>query len=140
MNDSKISFNFMLNNESISQNLLFSTTNTIQEVISVIWNCLDYNDPLIAQLENHEMTLFTQYKVKLSNECKIQDLINEGVIYNEDIIYISINLHGSRVNKYIEYFTHYLKYFCLKINFMDEYPNSFYDFPNHNYLFYWNIK
>ena len=50
------------------------------------------NDTVAADKtwENHEMTLFTQYKVKLSNECKIQDLINDGIIYNEDIIYITI--------------------------------------------------
>tara|TARA_B100001540_G_C15764617_1_gene623363 strand:+ start:1217 stop:1657 length:441 start_codon:yes stop_codon:yes gene_type:complete len=140
MNKSNVVFHFMLNNESITQSLTFQKTNTIEEMISIIWNCLDYNDPLIAQLENHHMVLFTQYKVKLNNSLKIQDLIDDGVLYNEDIIYITINLHSSTINKYIENFTNYLKYFCLYFNYTDEHPNSLYDFPNHNYLFYWNVN
>lgn len=132
-----ITLHFGLNNETPTKEIEIDLNTTIEKVKDIIWNHLDYSNPSISLLNNHRMLLFTQFKNELNDSHTLAHYVSSGLIYNEDIVLVSIHLHTSLLGKYIDTFFTQIKYYCVNSFANRDYFNMFSEKSNHNYLFYW---
>lgn len=132
-----ITLHFGLNNETPTKEIEIDLNTTVEKVKDIIWQQLDYSNPSISLLNNHRMLLFTQFKNELNDSHTLAHYVSSGLIYNEDIILVSIHLHTSLLGKYIDTFFTQIKYYCVNSFTNHDYFNVFVEKSNHNYLFYW---
>ena len=134
-----ISLHFGLNNETPTKEVEIDINASIETVKDLIWQHLEYSNPSISLLNNHKMLIFTLFKNELEDSYTLSHYVSNGLIYNEDILYVSIHLHTSAIGKYIDTISTYINCFCVNLFSNPDYFNLFTEKPNHNYLFYWKI-
>lgn len=132
-----ITLHFGLNNETPTKEIELDINMAIENVKDLVWQHLDYSNPSISLLNNHKMLLFTQFKNELEDAHTLAHYVSSGMIYNEDILYVSIHLHTSIFGKYLDTFSRHIKYYCVNLFAPHDYFNLFTEKANHNYLFYW---
>ena len=134
-----ITLHFGLNNETPTKEIEFDLNDSIEKVKDIIWDHLDYSNPSISLLNNHKMLLLTQFKNELEDSYTLAHYMSSGLIYNEDILLVSIHLHTSPIGKYIDKLSSHLKCICINLFADSDYFNLFSEKANHNYLFYWKF-
>ena len=97
----------------------------------------DLNNPEDLTEINREPWGKTVLKNELNDSHTLAHYVSSGLIYNEDIVLVSIHLHTSLLGKYIDTFFTQIKYYCVNSFTNRDYFNVFSEKSNHNYLFYW---
>lgn len=128
-----INLNFTLTNDSESKTLRLYKSETIKSVKILLRRGLVCQTSWTPQQLHYKIKLYNKYYKELTDDCSLKELINNGILWNNDDIQIIIEVDSGRVIHYYDKAVKILRDLCLGV-----YLEQIREDPNHNYMFSWN--
>lgn len=131
----RIRLNFILSLDSIPRPLELWRNETVKSVKTQLRRGLSCETDWTPQQIHYTIALYNQYYQELPDSESLVNLIKDGIIWNEDDIYMIITVNSGRMIDTWDTFAHYLRKVCIGIR-----PITVREEPNHNYMFSWLEK
>ena len=105
---------------------------TVRSVKTVLRRGISCETNWTPQQSHYTIRLYNQHYQELDDKMSLMNLVEEGVIWNEDDIYMILEVDSGRFVTYIDKFIKNIRFCCIGM-----YPLSVRENPNHNYMFQW---
>lgn len=130
-----IRLNFILSLDSVPRPLELWKYETVKSVKTHLRRGLSCETNWTPQQIHYTITLYNQHYQELPDDESLANLIRDGVIWNEDDIYMIMTVNSGRMVDTWDTFTRYLRKMCIGLR-----PVIIREDPNHNYMFSWLEK
>ena len=131
----RIRLNFILSLDSVPRPLELWRYETVKSVKTHLRRGLSCETDWTPQQVHYTIALYNQHYEKLPDGESLANLVKDGVIWNEDDVYMIMTVDSGRVVDVWDTFTRYLRRVCIGIH-----PRMVREDPNHNYMFSWLEK
>ena len=130
-----IRLNFILSLDSVPRPLELSRYETIKSIKNLLRRGISCQTDWTPQQVHYNITLYNQHYTELPDEESLSNLERDGIIWNEDNIFMILTVDSGRVIDKIDIFSQYLRKICIGLR-----PMTVREDPNHNYMFTWIEK
>lgn len=131
----RIRLNFILSLDSVPRPLELCIYETVKSVKTQLRRGISCETDWTPQQIHYTITLYNQHYQELPDCESLANLMKDGVIWNEDDIYMIVAVDSGRMVDVWDTFTRYLRKVCIGIR-----PIMVREDPNHNYMFSWLEK
>ena len=131
----RIRLNFILSLDSVPRPLELWKFETVRSIKTQLRRGITCETNWTPQQVHYDITLYNQHYQELCDTESLANLEKDGQIWNEDDIYMVLNVNSGRVLDTFDHVTQYFRKLCIGIR-----PMSIREDPNHNYMFAWSEK
>ena len=131
----RIRLNFILSLDSIPRPLELWRYETVKSVKTQLRRGVSCETDWTPQQVHYTITLYNQHYQELPDGESLANLMKDGVIWNEDDIYMIMTVDSGRMIDTWDTVARYLRQVCIGIR-----PITVREDPNHNYMFSWLEK
>ena len=131
----RIRLNFILSLDSVPRPLELWRYETVKSVKTQLRRGLSCETDWTPQQVHYTIALYNQHYQELPDGESLANLVKDGVIWNEDDVYMIMTVDSGRIVDAWDTFARYLRKVCIGIR-----PMTIREDPNHNYMFSWLEK
>ena len=131
----RIRLNFILSLDSVPRPLELWRYETVKSVKTQLRRGLSCETDWTPQQVHYTIALYNQHYQELPDGESLANLVKDGVIWNEDDVYMIMTVDSGRIVDAWDTLTRYLRKVCIGIR-----PMTIREDPNHNYMFSWLEK
>lgn len=133
LNADHIRLNFVLSLDSVPRPLEIWKYETIKSVKTNLRCGISCETNWTPQQVHYDIKLYNQHYEELKDDKSFDQLVNDGIIFNEDSIYMILNVNSGRYLDSLDYIGRYIRKLCIGLR-----PMSIREDANHNFMFNWN--
>jgi hypothetical protein len=131
----RIRLNFILSLDSVPRPLELWRYETVKSIKTLLRRGLSCETDWTPQQVHYTIALYNRHYQELPDGESLANLVKDGIIWNEDDIYMIMTVDSGRIVDACDTFTRYLRKVCIGIR-----PTMVREDPNHNYMFSWLEK
>ena len=131
----RIRLNFILSLDSVPRPLELWRYETVKSIKTQLRRGLSCETDWTPQQVHYTIALYNQHYQELPDGESLANLVKDGVIWNEDDVYMIMTVDSGRIVDAWDTLTRYLRKVCIGMR-----PMTIREDPNHNYMFSWLEK